>query len=165
MAPGFLQLILWVALAACASVLLIAITNHMSQNVAPIPLLWVLPLALYLLTFILCFESERYYRRWLFIPLLFPALGGMAYMIYAAEGNLTIKWAIPGYAAGLFVCCMLCHGELARRRPAPKHLTLFYLMVSLGGAGRSFRRADRAAHFRDLPRSWSSAWSPAEFWP
>ena len=132
--PGFLQLVFWVSLAACASVLLIAITNHMSQNVAPIPLLWVLPLALYLLTFILCFESERYYRRWLFIPLLFPALGGMAYMIYAAEGNLTIKWAIPGYAAGLFVCCMLCHGELARRRPAPRHLTLFYLMVSLGGA-------------------------------
>ncbi len=133
-APRFLQLVFWVSLAACASVLLIAITNHMSQNVAPIPLLWVLPLALYLLTFILCFESERYYRRWLFIPLLFPALGGMAYMIYAAEGNLTIKWAIPGYAAGLFVCCMVCHGELARRRPAPRHLTLFYLMVSLGGA-------------------------------
>src|SRR5208283_4459118 len=76
-APGFLQLVFWVSLAACASVLLIAITNHMSQNVAPIPLLWVLPLALYLLTFILCFESGRYYRRWLFIPLLFPALGGM----------------------------------------------------------------------------------------
>jgi hypothetical protein len=133
-APGFLQLTLWVALAACASVLLIAVTNHMSENVAPIPLLWVLPLAIYLLTFIFCFESSRYYQRWLFIPLLFPAIGGMAYMIYAAEGNLTIKWAIPGFAAGLFICCMLCHGELARRRPAPQHLTLFYLMVSLGGA-------------------------------
>ena len=133
-APGFLQLALWASLAACASVLLIAVTNHMSQNVAPIPLLWVLPLAIYLLTFILCFESDRFYRRWLFIPLLFPALGGMAYMIYAAEGNLTIKWAIPGYAAGLFVSCMLCHGELARRRPSPRHLTLFYVMISLGGA-------------------------------
>lgn len=133
-APRLPQLLLWVCLAACASVLLIAITNHMSQNVAPIPLLWVLPLALYLLSFILCFESDRYYRRWLFIPLLFPALGGMAYMIYAAEGNLTIEWAIPGYAAGLFVCCMICHGELARRRPAPHYLTLFYLTVSLGGA-------------------------------
>jgi hypothetical protein len=132
--PGFLQLLLWVSLSACASVLLIAVTNHMSENVAPIPLLWVLPLAIYLLTFIFCFESSRYYQRWLFIPLLFPAIGGMAYMIYAAEGNLTIKWAIPGFAAGLFICCMLCHGELARRRPAPRHLTLFYLMVSLGGA-------------------------------
>jgi hypothetical protein len=133
-APGFLQLVLWVSLAACASVLLIAVTNHMSQNVAPIPLLWVLPLAIYLLTFIFCFESDRFYHRWLFIPLLFPALGGMAYMIYAADQNLNITWAIPGFAAGLFVCCMLCHGELARRRPPPRHLTLFYLMVSLGGA-------------------------------
>jgi len=133
-APGFWDLLLWVSLAACASVLLIAITNHMSQNVAPIPLLWVLPLAVYLLTFILCFESDRFYYRWLFVPLLVPALGGMAYMVYAAEGNLTIKWAIPGFALGLFICCMLCHGELAHRRPAPRHLTLFYLMVSLGGA-------------------------------
>jgi hypothetical protein len=132
--PGFGQLVLWVSLAACASVLLVSVTNHMSQNVAPIPLLWVLPLALYLLTFIFAFESDRLYQRWLFLPLLAPALGGMAYMIYASEGNLTIKWAIPGFAAGLFVCCMMCHGELARRRPAARYLTLFYLMVSLGGA-------------------------------
>src|SRR5579864_1245834 len=132
--PGFGQLVLWVSLAACASVLLVSVTNHMSQNVAPIPLLWVLPLALYLSTFILAFESDRLYQRWLFLPLLAPALGGMAYMIYASEGNLTIKWAIPGFAAGLFVSCMMCHGELARRRPAARYLTLFYLMVSLGGA-------------------------------
>ena len=59
----------------------------------------------------------------------------MAYMIYAqVSGNFNIEIAIPGFAAGLFICCMFCHGELARRRPAPSHLTLFYLMVSLGGA-------------------------------
>jgi len=133
-APGFFHLAFWVLLATCASVLLISVTNHMSENVAPIPLLWVLPLAVYLLTFILAFESDRLYQRWLFMPLLAVALGGMVYMIHASEGNLTIKWAIPGFAAGLFVCCMVCHGELARRRPAPRHLTLFYLMVSLGGA-------------------------------
>jgi hypothetical protein len=132
--PGFWQLLFWVLLASCASVLLVSVTNHMSQNVAPIPLLWVLPLALYLLTFICAFESDRIYQRWLFIPWLAPALAGMAYMIYAEEGNYNIKYAIPGYAAGLFICCMFCHGELARRRPAPRHLTLFYLMVSLGGA-------------------------------
>ncbi len=132
--PSFLQLIFWVTLAACASVLLISVTNHMSENVAPIPLLWVLPLAIYLLSFIFSFESDMFYQRWLFIPLLVPALGGMAYMIYANEGNFNIKFAIPGFAAGLFVCCMFCHGELARRRPAPQHLTLFYLTVSLGGA-------------------------------
>jgi hypothetical protein len=132
--PGFFQLLFWVLLATCASVLLVSVTNHMSQNVAPIPLLWVGPLALYLLTFILSFESDRVYQRWLFLPLLIVALGGMAYMIYAEEGNLTIKWAIPGFAAGLFVACMVCHGEMARRRPAPRYLTLFYLMVSIGGA-------------------------------
>jgi len=132
--PSSWQLLFWVLLATCASVLLVSVTNHLSQNVAPIPLLWVLPLALYLLSFILAFESDRIYRRWLFIPLLIPALGGMAYMIYASGRNLDIKWAVPGFAAGLFVCCMFCHGELARRRPSPRYLTLFYLMVSLGGA-------------------------------
>ena len=132
--PGFWQLVFWVLLASCASVLLVSVTNHMSQNVAPIPLLWVLPLALYLLTFICAFESDRVYRRWLFIPLLAPALAGMAYMIYAEDGNFNIKYAIPGFAVGLFICCLFCHGELARRRPAPRHLTLFYLMVSIGGA-------------------------------
>jgi hypothetical protein len=132
--PGFGQLILWILLATCASVLLVSVTNHMSQNVAPIPLLWVAPLALYLLTFILAFESDRAYQRWLFIPLLILSLGGMAYMIYADEGNFNIKWAIPGFSLGLFVACMVCHGEMARRRPAPQFLTLFYLMVSVGGA-------------------------------
>jgi len=132
--PSAWQLLFWVLLASCASVLLVSVTNHMSQNVAPIPLLWVLPLALYLLTFIFAFESDRIYQRWIFIPLLAPALAGMAYMIYAEDGNFNIKYAIPGFAAGLFICCLFCHGELARRRPAPRHLTLFYLMVSLGGA-------------------------------
>jgi hypothetical protein len=132
--PGAWLLVFWVMLATCASVLLVSVTNHMSENVAPIPLLWVLPLALYLLSFIFAFESDRLYIRWLFIPLLIPSLGGMAYLIYASDGNFDIKWSIPGFAAGLFVCCMFCHGELARRRPAPRYLTLFYLMVALGGA-------------------------------
>ena len=150
--PGFWQLLFWVLLAACASVLLVSVTNHMSQNVAPIPLLWVLPLALYLLTFIFAFESDRIYQRWLFIPLLAPAMAGMAYMIYAEDGNFNIKFAVPGFATGLFICCMFCHGELARRRPAPRHLTLFYLMVSLGGALGGIFVALIA------PRAFSSYW-------
>ena len=132
--PTFAQMSLWVALAACASILLVSVTNHLSQNVAPIPMLWVFPLALYLITFIIAFESDLIYQRWLFLPLLAPALGGMAYMIWADSGNLQIKRLIPGFLAGLFVCCMMCHGELARRRPAPQFLTQFYLMISLGGA-------------------------------
>ncbi len=132
--PSVGQLILWIALAACASTLLVSVTNHLSQNVAPIPLLWVVPLALYLLTFILAFESDRIYQRWLFLPLLALALGAMANMIWRDQGNLHIRWLIPGFCAGLFLACMMCHGELARRKPAARHLTLFYLMVSLGGA-------------------------------
>lgn len=132
--PSVFEMSLWVALAACASTLLVSVTNHLSQNVAPIPLLWVVPLALYLITFILAFESDRIYRRWIFLPLLIPALAGMAYMIWANYGNLHIRVMIPGFAAGLFVCCMVCHGELARRRPAARHLTVFYLTVSAGGA-------------------------------
>ncbi len=132
--PTGMQLLLWVSLAACASTLLVSITNHMSLNVAPIPLLWVVPLAIYLLTFILAFESDKIYQRWIFLPWVAPALGWMAYALYAGEGNFNIKYSIPIFCAGLFICCMMCHGELALRKPAPQYLTLFYLMVSVGGA-------------------------------
>jgi hypothetical protein len=132
--PTASQLLLWVSLAACASTLLVSITNHMSQNIAPVPLLWVLPLAIYLLTFILAFESDKIYQRWIFLPWVAPALGWMAYALYAGEGNFDIWYSIPIFCIGLFICCMLCHGELAMRKPAPQYLTLFYLMVSVGGA-------------------------------
>jgi hypothetical protein len=124
----------WVGLAACASTLLLSVTAHLTQNVAPIPLLWVAPLSLYLLSFILCFESDRFYNRAIFLPLLVLALAGMAYAVYAHDGNLHIRTFVPLLAVSLFVCCMVCHGEIARSRPAPKHLTFFYLMVSIGGA-------------------------------
>jgi len=132
--PSPIDLILWVTLAAIASVLLFSISTHLSQNVAPIPLLWVLPLALYLATFMLAFESDKIYHRGVMFLLLVPAFYYMGRDLYENSGNLHIKYLIPVFSAGLFVCCMLCHGELARRRPAPRYLTLFYLMVSLGGA-------------------------------
>ena len=74
-------------LSACASTLLIAVTNHLSQNIAPIPLLWVGPLAVYLATFILSFGSDRAYRRGIFLSLLVPALGLMSYLMYANQGG------------------------------------------------------------------------------
>jgi spermidine synthase len=132
--PHLSDLILWVTLAAIASILLFSITTHLSQNVAPIPLLWVLPLALYLATFMIAFESDKLYHRGVMFVLLVPVFYYMARDLYEDSGNLHIKYLIPVFSAGLFVCCMLCHGELARRRPAPQYLTLFYLMVSLGGA-------------------------------
>jgi len=132
--PGWKTRWLWIALPACASALLLAITNHVCENVAAIPLLWVPPLALYLLSFILCFEGHAWYRRRLFVGLLALSLGGMAYALSPATQNLGLAFMISLYLGGLFVCCMVCHGELARLRPHPAHLTSFYLMVALGGA-------------------------------
>lgn len=124
----------WIGLPACASILLLAITNHLSQNVAAIPFLWILPLTLYLLSFILCFEGTRWYRRTLFIRLFAVAVGSMAYALSPEFENGEIKVMIPLFAAGLFVCCMVCHGELARLKPHPRLLTSFYVMIASGGA-------------------------------
>ncbi len=126
--------VMWIALSAMGSWLLLAVTNHITQNVAAIPLLWILPLTLYLLTFVLCFESDRWYRRTLFLPLLFATLAACAYGLIDAGFSLNLKVAIPLYCAGLFIGCMVLHGELASMRPAPRHLTRFYLALSLGGA-------------------------------
>jgi hypothetical protein len=120
----------WLALSAMGSVMLLAVTNHITQNISSVPFLWVLPLALYLVTFILAFDHPRWYARPVFLAgtaLLLPA---MAWSV----PSLDLKTAAPLYLAGLFVSCMFCHGELARMKPDPAHLTRFYLMMSLGGA-------------------------------
>lgn len=112
-----------------------AVTNHITQNIAPIPFLWVLPLALYLLTFVLCFgRGSIGGRRTLIHTLTVVALGAMTYVIAKVDPDQTIRVAIPVLMTGLFVVCMYCHGELASRKPAPEHLTRFYLMLSVGGA-------------------------------
>jgi hypothetical protein len=128
--PGTSQRLTWLALAAMASFLLLAVTNHICQNIASLPFLWILPLSLYLATFILCFEHPRWYRRTLYLPLAALVLPVMAW--YAS--SLDLKLVIPLYLAGLFICCMFCHGELTLLKPAPRHLTTYYLMISLGGA-------------------------------
>ncbi len=133
-APGWQVQILWIALAACGSALLLAITHHLTQNLAAVPLLWVLPLALYLLSFILCFASGTWYRRGLFIRLLGVALGSMAYALTPSFAGLPLKVSIPLFCSSLLICCMFCHGELAQLKPHPAHLTTFYLLTSLGGA-------------------------------
>jgi hypothetical protein len=120
----------WLALSTMGSVMLLAVTNHITQNIASVPFLWVVPLALYLLTFILAFDHPRWYLRWLFLGLLAGLLPAMAYYV----PSLDLKLAAPLYLAGLFVSCMFCHGELAGLRPDPRFLTRYYLMISLGGA-------------------------------
>jgi SAM-dependent methyltransferase len=104
------------------------------ENVAPMPLLWVLPLALYLLTFTLAFHRRSLYSRWLMVRLLAVAVGSLGYAIYDPSFTESIQVIVPLFCGGLFLCCLFCHGELAKRRPAPRYLTSFYLMISLGGA-------------------------------
>ncbi len=132
-APGTADYLLWLGLPALGSWLLLAVTNHITQNVAAIPFLWVLPLSVYLLTFVLCFESDRWYRRALFLP---ATAAMLVLCAFGLQDNLgfNVKDRAAIYVAGLFVLCMFFHGEMARMRPAPAYLTRFYLMLSLGGA-------------------------------
>jgi SAM-dependent methyltransferase len=132
--PGWKLRLLWLVLAASASALLLSITHYVSQNIAAIPLLWVVPLSHYLLSLILCFEGRGWYYRRLFLFLLPVALAGMAYGLAPKFENTGPEWQIPLYFAGLFICCMVCHGEMAVLKPRPEFLTMFYLMVSAGGA-------------------------------
>lgn len=133
-APGFGLKLTWVALAALGSVLLLAISNHLTQNISSIPLLWVVPLALYLLTFILCFDGKGWYPRTLYLPWLGVALIAMGWMLADKDMHFELYWQIGIFSVGLFVACMFCHGELVNLKPSPRYLTTFYVMVSLGGA-------------------------------
>jgi hypothetical protein len=127
------DLLLWTGLAATSVTLLVAVTGHLTQNIVPFPFLWIAPLTLYLLSFIVCFAAEgRWYRRGAWLALAAPALLAVPYLL--TLGPLRVVWLVPAFSAILFVCCMVCHGELHRSRPHASHLTLFYLMVALGGA-------------------------------
>ncbi|MGE0133945.1 MAG: fused MFS/spermidine synthase [Dehalococcoidia bacterium] len=122
----------WLSLPACASALLIATTNQLTQDVAAIPLLWVVPLSLYLVTFILCFGDERAYRP--SRDLLLLALGLAAGVYVMNKVGFEVLWQVLLYSFALFMCCFVLHGELVRLRPAARHLTAFYLAVAVGGA-------------------------------
>jgi SAM-dependent methyltransferase/MFS family permease len=124
----------WLLLSAMGSLMLLAVTNHITHDVASVPFLWILPLTLYLLTFILCFEGRGWYRRVIFLGPLLVIVAAMAWALHKESGIMDIKQAIPLNLIGLFVICMFFHGELADSKPAPRYLTRFYLMVSLGGA-------------------------------
>lgn len=154
--------VLWLLLPALASMTLIAVTNHVCQDVAPNPFLWVVPLSLYLLTFIICFDREAWYLRRTFAwatavaatlisivmigDVLNPFFGDSVKSLGKSLGVEDYQqWEMPQFGHHLyfevaafltvmFLICMVCHGELVRLKPAPRHLTRFYLMISLGGA-------------------------------
>lgn len=132
--PKFSIKLLWLGLSACGSMMLLAATNHLTENVAPVPLLWVIPLALYLLSFSIVFAKHRFYPRWLLARFLAVALGAAGYAIYDSSLTHAIQISVPLFCCSLFVVCLFCHGELARTKPSVTYLTSFYLTIALGGA-------------------------------
>jgi hypothetical protein len=131
--PNWKTYLLWTSLAACASVMLLATTNQMCQDVAAIPFLWVLPLSLYLISFVISFNDKQEYLRNAYISLLFVALF-LAWWNLRNVRTISIFAQLAIYSFVLLVCCVFCHSELYLRRPNPRHLTSFYLMLSIGGA-------------------------------
>ncbi len=132
--PALRSLFFWLVLSALPSALLLAVTNHLSQNVAAIPFLWILPLCLYLLSFIICFGRPQWYNSSIYYWVLAAALGAMTYGLLRIDAVARLSLLISVFSAGFFVCCLFFNGELVLRKPSPEHLTTFYLMISLGGA-------------------------------
>jgi hypothetical protein len=153
---------LWFALPACASILLLAVTNKICQDVAVIPFLWVAPLVVYLLSFIISFDSPRWYLRSFWGPLFLLAMAAVLWVMLSPDfsrpmreqpwpswvvwldwlrrtgDNLPMVWKIAVYVGALFVLCMVCHGETYRLRPEPRRLSGYYLFISAGGAFGGF---------------------------
>lgn len=131
--PAAFILATWLVLPMTTSAMLLAVTNELCQEVASVPFLWMLPLSLYLLSFIICFDRPSWYHRRFFV-----AAGAVASMVVLVTASLGISLKIPvhvlSFGGFLFLFCMIGHGELVRLRPATSQLTLFYLMVALGGA-------------------------------
>ena len=125
--------ILWLAFSTTGSVLLLATTNQITQNVVTVPLLWVGPLAIYLLTFVIAFSGDRGYSRWM-IALFFLATQVFGSVYLRNDIFLPVAISLAVYGVVLFSGCLVCHGELARLRPQAHDLTRFYLMVAWGGA-------------------------------
>jgi MFS family permease/SAM-dependent methyltransferase len=128
------DIVLWLALSATGSVLLLAVTNHLTQNVASVPLLWLAPLTLYLASFILTFDGKGWYRpEWLWSVLL-VWIAAMGWLIVDDDFQFDLPVQLGIFLPGLFLGCLFCHGELYRLRPPPERLTAFYLIVAGGGA-------------------------------
>ena len=131
-APSFVLRARWIFLAAVPSGLLIAVTAHISTDVAAAPLLWVLPLSLYLLTWVLVFQSRPLLpHKWMLLLQPLAIAGIVVLLALDSEHNLLL--ILGGHQLCFFIIAMACHGELARTRPAAKYLTGFYVALSFGG--------------------------------
>jgi hypothetical protein len=123
----------WLLLPATASVLLLAVTNKLCQDIAVVPFLWVLPLLIYLASFVLCFDRPRWYSRTLFAGLFIAGAGAVSFIPFWGS-DPPVALTLWGHCLLLFSACVLCHGELYRRRPSPEGLTGYYLTIAAGGA-------------------------------
>ena len=122
--------LLWLLLSAISTLMLLAITNIQTQSIAPVPFLWILPLSLYLLSFILCFSGERWYWRNLYAYIFLVTMPLV--LVFSVVQAPSVLSGIIIYSLALFSCCMICHGELYRLRPHPKRLDTFYVLIALG---------------------------------
>jgi hypothetical protein len=131
--PSMMQKLGWVVLPACASILLLAVTNQLTQEIAVIPFLWVLPLGIYLVSFMVTFSGEQFYSQ---LPLIVMLAIGTLSMGYRMNLLTSTGIFIQILIFSFFLLCatLVCHGELYRLRPEPRYLTSFYLYIALGGA-------------------------------
>ena len=151
--PSLFQMVKWIVLPTLACIVFLAVTNEVCQNIATVPLLWIVPLALYLLSFIVAFDQPKWYSRSLYtmVGLVFlfllsnyrefvysasDIINGMLGRSGANEILLSKLWWLEAgiYFSALFCMLVVCHGELAKSKPGPGYLTRFYLTISLGGA-------------------------------
>lgn len=134
------QMWMWFLLPMGAAMQLTSVTSHLSQDIAAIPLLWILPLATYLVTFILAFEMPGLYRRWAVARMLVVMLASLGYALSRLDTRLPVGLAVLFYMAEIFVACWFCHAEVYRLRPnTAERSTVFYLLVAAGGvAGTLF---------------------------
>jgi hypothetical protein len=146
--PTTAQRVSWTILSGLGSLVLVSVTSFVARNIVSMPLIWVVPLAIYLITFVMAFGRGRY-QGW---PIAGPALilGLIMADSYQNEAWISLTWSLPVFMAGLFCICLYCHGELAASKPDLIYLTTFYILVSLGGAlgslaGSASRRSCSAA--------------------
>ncbi len=160
--PSLVCIAAWFLLPAFASLMLLATTNHACQDVAVIPFLWVVPLAIYLLSFIICFDHPRWYwPRSFAVATLLILFREMLYAVQVGKDRGTYDnklFDVVMSFAALFTICMLCHGELVRIKPHPRRLTMFYLLVAAGGAFGGLLVSLIAPHVFTGYTEWNLGW-------
>jgi hypothetical protein len=132
--PTAAEVVIWMVLAALPTALLVATTEYLTRDVAPVPLLWIPPLALYLLSFVVWFDGRLRFHPLAWMVLAAAAVLAMSHAMTMTRFTFEPLVLVPLFTAGLFAVCLYCHGELARRRPDPRRLGAFYFSLALGGA-------------------------------